>query len=146
MIKPQTKQEKNSWETPQLLFDSLNQEFNFNLDVCATKENAKCEFFFTKEDNALIQSWNGNCFMNPPYSKTNIKLFCEKALIEITTNELCRLIVGILPVRTYTQWFHKFVYRKSELRFLEGRVKFCFNGIPSKTSDFYATMIVIWRK
>lgn len=29
------------WETPQDLFNLLNQEFHFNLDPCCTKENAK---------------------------------------------------------------------------------------------------------
>ncbi len=30
------------WETPQDLFDKLDTEFHFNLDVCALPENAKC--------------------------------------------------------------------------------------------------------
>jgi site-specific DNA-methyltransferase (adenine-specific) len=30
------------WETPQPFFDVWNKEFNFDLDVCATDENAKC--------------------------------------------------------------------------------------------------------
>ena len=29
------------WETPQDFFDKLNDEFHFDLDVCATPENAK---------------------------------------------------------------------------------------------------------
>lgn len=35
------------WETPQWLFDKLNSEFNFNLDVCAVPENAKCAVYYT---------------------------------------------------------------------------------------------------
>ena len=31
------------WETPKELFEKLNKEFNFDVDVCATKENAKCK-------------------------------------------------------------------------------------------------------
>jgi phage N-6-adenine-methyltransferase len=57
------------WETPQPLFDELNKEFQFDLDVCATKENAKCKIFFTKEDNGLTQMWGGTCWMNPPYGR-----------------------------------------------------------------------------
>ena len=44
------------WETPQDLFDELNREFNFTLDPCATVENAKCEKFYTVEDNGLSKS------------------------------------------------------------------------------------------
>lgn len=31
------------WATPQDFFDRLNEEFVFELDVCAITENAKCE-------------------------------------------------------------------------------------------------------
>ena len=31
------------WETPQEFFDRLNDEFGFDLDVCALPENAKCD-------------------------------------------------------------------------------------------------------
>ena len=33
----------DEWATPQNIFNELNNEFNFNLDVCATSENAKCK-------------------------------------------------------------------------------------------------------
>lgn len=52
----------DEWETPQYLFDSLNAEFGFNLDPCATKDNHKCERYFTKEQNGLLQKWGGTLF------------------------------------------------------------------------------------
>ena len=58
---------KDDWETPQDLFDKLNAEFNFDIDVCASKENAKCERYYSEEDDALSKEWKGYCFMNPPY-------------------------------------------------------------------------------
>lgn len=48
----------NEWATPQKVFDELDAEFHFTLDPCATKENAKCERYFTKEDDGLAQSWH----------------------------------------------------------------------------------------
>lgn len=48
------------WATPQHLFDELNEEFGFTLDVCATPENAKCDQFFTKEQDGLKQIWGGS--------------------------------------------------------------------------------------
>lgn len=47
------------WATPQSFFDQLNAEFHFNLDPCATPENAKCTKFFTKEIDGLRQNWGG---------------------------------------------------------------------------------------
>lgn len=58
------------WSTPQDFFDTLNKEFRFTLDPAATKENAKCEKFFTASDDGLKQSWAGErVFVNPPYGR-----------------------------------------------------------------------------
>ena len=53
--------ESNEWETPQELYDELNKEFSFTLDPCCTKESAKCDKYYTEEDNGLIQDWGGGC-------------------------------------------------------------------------------------
>ena len=39
------------WPTPQSFFDSLNLEFKFTLDPCATRSNAKCSRYFTKKED-----------------------------------------------------------------------------------------------
>lgn len=58
------------WATPHEFFLKVQEEFNLNLDVCATKENAKLDFFWTKKDNGLTQDWFGmRCWMNPPYGR-----------------------------------------------------------------------------
>lgn len=69
MAKFQTKFDsaKQDWETPDELFQPLDEEFHFTLDVCATPENAKCPSYYTEEDDALIQEWHGTCWMNPPF-------------------------------------------------------------------------------
>ncbi len=38
-----TEKLSDQWQTPQWLFDELNQEFNFDIDLCANSENSKCE-------------------------------------------------------------------------------------------------------
>lgn len=57
------------WATPQKFFDELNEKWHFELDVCATPENAKCKRYFTKEEDGLQQEWKGICYMNPPYGR-----------------------------------------------------------------------------
>lgn len=49
----------DEWATPQEIFDELNNEFGFNLDVCATDDNHKVDRYFTQAENGLIQSWGG---------------------------------------------------------------------------------------
>ena len=50
---------KEEWETPQALFNDLNNEFHFTIDVCALPENAKCKRYYTPEIDGLIQEWRG---------------------------------------------------------------------------------------
>lgn len=58
------------WETPLDFFRQWDEKFHFDLDVCATPENAKCTRYFTREDDGLAQDWTGHvCWMNPPYGR-----------------------------------------------------------------------------
>lgn len=41
------------WATPKAFFARMDKEFHFDLDVCATVENAKCARFYTPADPAL---------------------------------------------------------------------------------------------
>jgi len=49
----------DEWYTPQKLYEELDAEFHFNLDPCATPESAKCEMYYTKEQDGLSQKWGG---------------------------------------------------------------------------------------
>jgi site-specific DNA-methyltransferase (adenine-specific) len=54
--------------TPQYFYDRLNEEFDFTLDPCATHENHKCDKYYTKEQDGLVQSRDNEIvFCNPPY-------------------------------------------------------------------------------
>lgn len=125
------------WATPQDFFDILNKEFRFNLDPCATKENAKCPAFFTHDNNGLVQSWHGKrIFCNPPYGRVISEWVakCATGGADIT--------VALLPARTDTRWFHEHIYGKAEVRFIKGRLK--FGG--HKNSAPFPSMVCIWRK
>ena len=49
----------DEWSTPDNIFNELNNEFGFNLDVCATDINHKCERYFTQAEDGLKNSWGG---------------------------------------------------------------------------------------
>lgn len=126
------------WETPQYLFDKLNEEFNFELDACAVASNAKCDKFYSPEDDGLSQSWwDYRTWCNPPYGRS-VGLWVKKASIE---SQLGGLVVMLLPARVDTAWFHNFIYNKAEVRFIRGRLKFG----KVKTSAPFPSMIVIFR-
>ena len=113
----------DDWETPQDLFDRLNAEYGFTLDVCASAGNAKCRLFFSKEQDGLAQDWRGfRCWMNPPYGRS-IGLWVGKAhrSFQGANKGLC---VCLLPSRTDTAWWHDYVMKANTLIFLRGRLKF----------------------
>ena len=49
----------DDWATPQYYFDKLNNEFRFNIDVCADESNCKCKDYYSLSDNGLLQNWGG---------------------------------------------------------------------------------------
>lgn len=129
----------NEWETPQELFDELNKEFEFTLDPCSTNDNHKCEKFFTKEQDGLSKSWGGErVFCNPPYGKEIYK-WVEKCYHEGTKENT--LVCLLIPSRTDTRYFHDFIDKRCEIRFIKGRLK--FGG--SKAGAPFPSMLVIYR-
>lgn len=129
----------DEWATPQGFFDELNEEFRFTLDPAASEENHKCETFFTKEQNGLNRSWGSyTVFCNPPYGR-EIGKWVQKAWEEHTAHG--NTVVMLLPARTDTQWFHKYIYGKAEIRFVRGRLKF---GNATNSAPF-PSMVVIFR-
>lgn len=126
------------WSTPQEFFDKLNDEFHFTLDPCATKENAKCDNYFTKDDDGLSKEWRGQIvFCNPPYGK-EIRKWVRKCYEESKKGSLC---VMLIPARTDTSYFHDYIYRKAEIRFIRGRLKFG----DAKQSAPFPSMVVVFR-
>lgn len=129
------------WETPQDLFDKLDAEFHFTLDVCATRKNAKCKTFIAK--NSLDHDWSNDiCWMNPPYGRV-IGDWVAKAA---ATMEEGGRVVALLPARTDTRWWHNHIWNERgprygvQVRFLKGRLK--FGG--SKNSAPFPSCVVVF--
>ena len=130
------------WETPIDLFAALDREFGFQTDVCATNENAKCKQYFTKAEDGLAQTWNGVCWMNPPYGR-EIGKWVEKAYEESKT--MPYPVVLLIPARTDTSYFHEYIYGKAKIRFIRGRLHFTDDdGLPGGCAPF-PSMIVIYN-
>ena len=142
----------DNWQTPQDLFDKLNDEFVFMLDVCADDDNAKCAVYIDIYQNTLDIDWcdlwcmsykSKSCWMNPPYSRGNIDKFCKKAYEE--SQKGC-IVVGLLPGDFSTKWFHNYVMKAHEIRFLKRRVRFIDpdNGKQAGSPTF-GSIIVVWK-
>lgn len=125
------------WETPKDFFGELNTEFGFNLDPCSNTDNAKCERFFTKEENGLLQDWGDSVvFMNPPYGR-EIKRWMEKAL---ESSKQGATVVCLVPARTDTAWWHDYAM-KGSIRFIRGRLKF---GKAKDSAPFPSAVVIFY--
>lgn len=115
------------YATPLNLFNILNDEFHFTLDVCADEKNKKVESFYSQEQNSLGLDWSGICWMNPPYK--DMKKWVIKAYNESIKHNA--VVVCLIPARTNTAWWHDYCM-KGEIRFIKGRPKFegCIHGLP----------------
>lgn len=155
------------WQTPDALFEELNAEFHFNIDLCATKENSKCGVAFCKDYLKDQMSDEGGthssltllvklgdiktAFMNPPYS--NPKPFIQKAWED---SKHCK-IVCLVKCDPSTQWwatFWQYVpnipegYRGPnpgcEVRFFPKRIKFVApEGLDGSSGPTFPCALVI---
>lgn len=70
---------KDDWETPQNLFDRLNDEFHFTLDPASSDYNAKCANHFTIDNDGLKQNWEGKLYISILLTADNqLQHGCEK--------------------------------------------------------------------
>lgn len=137
--------EDQTWETPKDFYDKLNKEFNFTLDPCCSELTAKCDNYYTVEDDGLSKSWQGHTvFMNPPYGR-EIKHWVKKAHDEFILGNCT--IVALIPSRTDTTYWHEYIFplyyqNNIEIRFLKGRLKFG----NSKNSAPFPSAVIVFKK
>lgn len=125
---------RTDWETPQWLFDQLDQEFHFDLDVCATQQNRKCIDFIGPD--SLVRTWFGTCWMNPPYGQEIgewIKLAYDYAAAGKGT------VVCLLPVRSNNAWWRYVI--EGEVRFLRKKVRF----VDAPSESMFPNVVVVFR-
>lgn len=145
--------------TPQVFYDDVSLDFNFTLDVAATALNRKCLRYYNEAQNAITQDWlkdarGGDAWMNPPYGDPEhpCKKKCTKKKCVERGHHIDRYVPGIadfikkawqesrrgltvvslLPSRTDTAWWHRYIWNKTtktwregvEGNFIEGRLTY----------------------
>lgn len=146
-IKVHFSSQRLDWRTPKGTFNKLNEEFHFDLDPCATKENALCKRYYTKEDDGLLCAWgfsgeDSHVFVNPPYGR-EISKWMKKAYTEIRQEYAPKVIVCLIPSRTDTKWWHNYVMKANEIRFIKGRLRF---GDATNSAPFPSCIVIFKRK
>jgi len=133
---------KEDWETPGNFFNSLNEKYHFKWDLAASNDNAKCNNYFTHDDNSLEQNWgglDGNLFVNPPYGR-ELKLWVKKASETHLKNG--QYLVMLIPSRTDTSYWHDYIFDHAEIEFLRGRLKFEVDGVSKDPAPFPSALVI----
>lgn len=135
-----------NWETPKWLLEKLYIVFGrFDLDPCSPTRNSRrapvrAKVRFTEEDDALSLAWFGNVFMNPPYGR-ELSHWTAKANGEFLSGNAIT-IVGLIPARTDTIWWHRDIASQATVFFLKGRLSFGKGG----QSAPFPSALVIWSR
>ncbi|WP_413722669.1 phage N-6-adenine-methyltransferase [Sodalis sp. RH24] len=154
----------DQWRTPDALFWGINAMFGpLVLDLFADESNAKCEAYYTAEDNALEQDWsarlaelNGAAFGNPPYSRASKhegKYITGMRHIMKHTAEMRKRggrYVFLVKAATGEIWWPE---QADHVSFIRGRVGFALPswyrpapGEPLATTAGFAAAIVVFDK
>lgn len=137
---------RESWRTPEPIFNALNKEFKFSLDVAASDKNHLVDEYYTIENCALTQDWIAPIFSyawcNPPYSDPLL-------WIEQSIRQSCRGIgtVMLVPQDQSSVWFLRSINTCDEVRIITGgRVEFIHPETGKSIEDNQSgSQFLIWH-
>lgn len=147
---------RQEWETPDDFFRVIDREFDFQIDVCATKENTKCDSYI-----GLYRDEPADCQdaldPNTPWLYPHIRrAWCNpgfadpgpwmKKAHDMVQGEAGVVVVLGLPSLS-SKWWAEYANRASEIRLLGGRrLQFkAPSGIPT-SSNARENCLFIFRR
>ena len=135
--------ENEQWETPEEIFVAIEKflKIKFTLDPCAEDKTAKCEKYYTIDDDGLSKGWGGEIvFVNPPYSIKKTPIWMNKSMLEGLKENTT--VVCLIPARTHTRWWHNYTMRAKEVILIKGRIHFLKEGEHMAAAPFPSAVLV----
>lgn len=115
----------NEWYTPSEIIEAARTAMgSIDIDPASNdiaQQTVKAKIYYTVDTNGLAQKWDGNVWLNPPYSSELIEKFIDKLVAEKSNY---RQAVVLVNNATETGWFNKIVSVASAVCFPKSRVKF----------------------
>ncbi|KMV71982.1 DNA adenine methylase [bacteria symbiont BFo1 of Frankliniella occidentalis] len=154
----------DQWRSPDRLWWGINSKYGpFVLDLFADANNAKCEAFYSAEDNALTQDWSarlselrGAAYANPPYSRASqyggqyITGMRQIMAHTLAMRELGGRYVFLIKAATGEVWWPE---NADHVAFIRGRISFDLpewyrpaEGQPSESSAGFGAAIAVFDK
>ena len=118
---------ENEWYTPPDIIEAARRTMGgIDCDPATSEkanESIKAEIAFTIKENGLNQTWNGNVWMNPPYSQPLISKFSEAMSSKFESGEINQACI-LVNNATETAWLQRMARLSSAICFISGRIKF----------------------
>ena len=118
---------ENEWETPDYIFDNLNQEFGLNYDLACKTNNIKTvrgSMLDKGNDGLLFEPFPYcNVWCNPPYNRQLKELFIKKCY-ELSKHPYVKFVIMLIPATMETKIMHDVVFPNGEVRCLKRRIPF----------------------
>ena len=130
-----------TWQTPRALLDAILAAADreaFDLDPCSPHADGPvpATIHWTEVDDGLGRLWSGLVFVNPPYSRA-LPAWVAKCATEADAGAI---VIGLVPSRTDTRWWHSHVVGQASIVMLKGRLRF---GAGAGSAPF-PSAIVVW--
>ncbi len=128
-----------NYGTPRYFYEYFNEYFGFTRDCCADEINHKHEKYWSKQDNALEQSWKDEIlWCNPPFGQ--IADFAEKAYNELQKHGTTTVM--ITPNYSGTFYYQDYI-SKAQIWHITGRIRFQLPGRQELAGENPNYMIIV---
>lgn len=137
----------DSWSTPPEFLETIVRPILGTIDLdpasnSAAQEIVEATRWWDAEANGLTQEWEGNVWLNPPYSHPLVEQFAMKAIEEVKSGRVEQLLI-LVNSATTTGWWHALAKACDVVAFPLGRIEFWSphgidgNGNRNSSTVFY---------
>jgi len=119
---------RTDYKTPRIFYQKLDDEFHFDFDPCPINPSF----------DGLEVEWGKSNFVNPPYGRQMGK-WIKKGYQEYLKS---KTVVFLIPARTDTIWWHEYIMKAAEIRFIKGRLHF---DDCKKSGATFPSVVVVFK-
>lgn len=137
------------WRTPASVLDRVRRVGPIALDPCAHPQGlVRAAREIRPPGDGLAEEWGvsageGLVYVNPPYGRVIVD-WCGKCAIEHI--ERGSDVIGLLPARTDTSWFHEAIFEVARMiLFWRGRIRFLADMGEVDPAPF-PSAVVLWTR
>jgi site-specific DNA-methyltransferase (adenine-specific) len=116
----------DSYRTPPWLFRWLDEQYDFDFDICASDENHKCDKYYTEQNSYVGKNWSelgAVGFCNPPFSRGEKEKALSAAYRNLTEHGVSSVFVIPSDVSN-NFWIDHIIGKATDIKIIAGRVKF----------------------